>query len=479
MVCEQDGQLHVGDRLVSVNGVSLKGITHSMALQLLKKPMEIVTFVILREGLAKDEEVSSASTNTKKDSTIQASTTTRVKSRFPESKDSPSADSSLLLPVSFESQRDEFRLNSVPSHNSSVTERQERIQVDNLHELHDVSNSDASLETGQNRESANKSDEIELGSDEDETVLGEPPALPCSPPPPPLLDTDEFLDQHFSTSSSVPPFSPPPPPLEEDIVPCEDELQMSSIRVVSPPPALSPRMKELIEQDLFSTEVYQETSDVKSTRNDEALLDTSSFVNQTDALGLDMKTKDGTLTSEHALITEPPLSSTHLLASHSSTLPVFEIEKDKQSAINKIATPSHVVGVDNGLSSGHSVNTTPICGRDSRGKELEERANTVKPVEGRRVENVPFVITYQRKFRGLGVKVDLSGEGKVLVTEVSSFGMVGKDGNIRYRHKKKISLRQQLTFRNTTTGFYAKCCLRNERRNSILITRQYPDLGSS
>ena len=122
MVCAQDGQLHIGDRLVSVNGVSLKGITHSMALQLLKKPMEIVTFVILREGLAKDEEITTASTNTKKDSTIQASTNTQVKSRFPESKDSPSANSSLLSPVSFESQRDEFLLNSVPSHNSIVTE---------------------------------------------------------------------------------------------------------------------------------------------------------------------------------------------------------------------------------------------------------------------------------------------------------------------------------------------------------------------
>lgn len=476
MVCAQDGQLQIGDRLVSVNGVSLKGITHSMALQLLKKPMEIVTFVILREGLAKDEEITSASTNTEKDSTIQASTATQVKSRFPESKGSPSADSSLLSPVSFESQRDEFLLNSVPSHNSSVTERQEQIQMDNLQELHDASHSDASLETGKNRESANKSDEIELGSDEDETVLGNPPALPCSPPPPPLLDADEFLDQHFSTSSPVPPFSPPPPPPEGDMVSCEDELQMSSIRVVSPPPEISPRMKELIEQDLFSTEVYQETSDVESTRNDEALLDTSSFVNQTDALGLNMKTKDDTLTSEHALITESPLSSTNLLASPLSTLPLFEIEKDKQPAINGIATPSHVVGVDNGLSLGHSVNTAPISGRDTRDKKLEERhpeeditssvlpfdvedaerADTVKPVEGRRVENVPFVITYQRKFRGLGVKVDLSGERNVLVTEVSSFGMVGRDGNIRYRHKKKISLRKPPTFCETTTGFLAK-----------------------
>ena len=31
---------------------------------------------------------------------------------------------------------------------------------------------------------------------------------------------------------------------------------------------------------------------------------------------------------------------------------------------------------------------------------------------------------------------------------------------------------------DVTTGFPAKWCLRNERRNSILMTRHYPDLGS-
>ena len=32
---------------------------------------------------------------------------------------------------------------------------------------------------------------------------------------------------------------------------------------------------------------------------------------------------------------------------------------------------------------------------------------------------------------------------------------------------------------DVTTGFPAKWCLRNERRNSILMTRDYPDLGSA
>ena len=41
-----------------------------------------------------------------------------------------------------------------------------------------------------------------------------------------------------------------------------------------------------------------------------------------------------------------------------------------------------------------------------------------------------------------------------------------------------VSLRKQLTFGYATTGFPAKGGLRYERRNSILMMRHYPDLGS-
>ena len=40
------------------------------------------------------------------------------------------------------------------------------------------------------------------------------------------------------------------------------------------------------------------------------------------------------------------------------------------------------------------------------------------------------------------------------------------------------SLRKQPTFGDVTTGFPAKWRLRNKRRNSILMTRYYPDLGN-
>ena len=41
------------------------------------------------------------------------------------------------------------------------------------------------------------------------------------------------------------------------------------------------------------------------------------------------------------------------------------------------------------------------------------------------------------------------------------------------------SLGKMLTVSDSTTGFPAKWRLRNERRNSILMTRRYPDLGSA
>ena len=43
----------------------------------------------------------------------------------------------------------------------------------------------------------------------------------------------------------------------------------------------------------------------------------------------------------------------------------------------------------------------------------------------------------------------------------------------------EVSLGKQPTFGNATTGFPAKWRLRNERRNSILMTCHYPDLGSA
>ena len=49
---------------------------------------------------------------------------------------------------------------------------------------------------------------------------------------------------------------------------------------------------------------------------------------------------------------------------------------------------------------------------------------------------------------------------------------------IFFPRKSLPSLRKQPPFHDVTTGSPAKWRLRNERRNSILMTRHYPDLGS-
>ena len=50
---------------------------------------------------------------------------------------------------------------------------------------------------------------------------------------------------------------------------------------------------------------------------------------------------------------------------------------------------------------------------------------------------------------------------------------------VRFERALYSSLRKQPTLSDATNGFPAKRRLRNERRNSILMTRHYPDLGSA
>ena len=50
---------------------------------------------------------------------------------------------------------------------------------------------------------------------------------------------------------------------------------------------------------------------------------------------------------------------------------------------------------------------------------------------------------------------------------------------LQWCRRELNSLRKQPTFGDAITGFPDKWGVRNERRNSILMTRYYPDLGSS
>ena len=454
MVCAQDGQLQTGDKLVSVNGVSLKGVTHSMALQLLKKPMDVVTFVILREGLTTQGKVTSSSLNQSVAQTpAQNSAIPQDRGEHP--KTLPSKTECAHYPQGV---------------GQTVTLIASQLVDSEFRELQDISH-ESPLVT------------------REETTQEQVPEIPCSPPPSPVLGVDNLLDGDVS----IPPpsFSPPPPPMTPDLtISNDDDLHLSSIPIVSPPPDLSPRMKEFLEQDLCNSaddhdigsresihqeETLQESSDMlnraSSSRNDtvvgwdfESLLEACNDLNSHESE--DVLTFDQISVTETQLVpgdskpkfSYPDLSQAEvskkngLETERSSVVPVesstdiqfravgsandvpssgaknkrtkhglSDKDKDHQTIVNERDVTKEVTSL-----------TPPVSPPHSKGSSEGEASDDVKPVAGRRVENVPFVITYQKKFRSLGIKVDLSGEGKVRVAEVSSFGLVGKDGNIRY-----------------------------------------------
>lgn len=466
MVCAQDGQLHIGDKLVSVNGVSLKGVTHSMALQLLKKPMELVTFVILREGLQTSGKATSTSTQ---------STT-----------ESPPQNAPIMQ---------DQKVHNEPQ-SPLPTKHADKLQSEGQ------PTSPMGSQVDNESKSFEESRESPSVSKDDESTEEQIPEVPCSPPPSPLLEVDHLLDSYVSMPP--PSFSPPPPPLPaEDTTPSEEDLSISSIPIVSPPPDLSPRMKKFMEQDLFSTDDHEGTESQEPTRQ-EISQDTSSKINQVSSPGNDKVTgwdlqslleacndlntyeNDDVVNSEQSSITEVPLvpvaSNPNLSSPRLSGL-TSETKISKKNDLEKMterdlaipvesSTDIHSLTIESGIDyqSGSKVSTSGLSEGDkdlktllkgeggdiSKGlksltlppspfhsKDSSDRkiSDDVKPVAGRRVENVPFVITYQKKFRSLGMKVDLSGEGKVIVTEVSSFGLVGKDGNIRYELCKIMNKR--------------------------------------
>ena len=432
MVCAQDGQLHIGDKLVSVNGVSLKGITHSMALQLVKKPMELVTFVILREGVEPQRRVSSPSQSKSDSSSGQNSAVAQKKGILSEPLFTLKTEQAEKLP------RAEKPVPPIKSQRSIESEK-----LDKRGESHSTSSEDGNAE---------------------EDV----PKVPCTPPPSPLVGVDHLLDSDLSV---LPPsFSPPPPP-ELAAFPSlgDEDVSLSAIPVVSPPPDLSPRMKEFLEKDPFRP--FQENNSLKFTHDDEIKPESSSALNQASSpdseavVGWDFQSlldacndlntyeNDGVFTSERTSITEAPSVTGDSKPKVLSVLST-ETKNTKENNLQKrleTSIGSQAVENRNDFPSKHSKSQISRPGFGERDKVLRstvEKHDTkdlispekttehkidddVKPVAGRRVENVPFVITYQKKFRSLGVKVDLTEEGEVVVSDVSSFGLVGKDGNIR------------------------------------------------
>ena len=420
MVCAQDGQLQTGDKLVSVNGVSLKGVTHSMALQLLKKPTELVTFVILREGEDPQERVSSPVSEWKSDLSSGQNYTL-------------AQDSGTHGELSSSSRREEAK--TLPCAEKAIF----------------PSKSQWSREL----KKLESRDEPHSRSNEDRNIEEDIPELPSSPPPPPLLDADDLLENDLSIA--LPSFSPPPPPVPP---PVDDVLPLSPIPVVSPPPILSPRMKEFLEQDTFRADRHESNNIQDDEISPESSINQACFRGNKTGTGWDFQSlldacndlntneNDDEFISGQTTSTEatslsgnckPSLPSETMktkdtfsekLLETSTGSPAEESGHEQQNLDLEKLSAKPKFGVDKGLLS-------PVKGPNTKKMTtpsiIKHKIDVdVKPVAGRRDENVPFAIIYQKKFRNLGFKVDLTEEGKVIVSDVSSFGLVGKDGNIRY-----------------------------------------------
>ena len=222
MVCAQDGQLRIGDRLVSVNGVSLKGVTHSLALQLLKKPMEQVIFVVLRESL--DTLSNKRSGVGEIDPSNQLSPRTPssgIERKLQNGPSSPNLALSDLGKASFLQSSLEFQHSSTsaPIPQPSKLETNEGSAALILSPL-------ALLEPQEvivPGKSDLTTDEIFSDNTNEEITPDEPPELPCSPPPPPLLDVEDFFDDDNLSVPSLPSLSLIPAPLPSEVTSTNEE----------------------------------------------------------------------------------------------------------------------------------------------------------------------------------------------------------------------------------------------------------------
>jgi len=105
----------------------------------------------------------------------------------------------------------------------------------------------------------------------------------------------------------------------------------------------------------------------------------------------------------------------------------------------------------------------------------------------RKLEHIPCCF-HQRSTASLGLMVTfwVMFEKQIHHLNVACFAgniyfNVWRVGNMCTLNKIMPSccLRKQPTFGDTTTGFPTKWNLRNEHRNSIMMMRHYPDLGSA
>ena len=450
MVCAQDGQLRIGDRLVSVNGVSLKGVTHSLALQLLKKPMEQVIFVILREGLETLRDKTSGVVG-EIDPSIRLSAKTPGQGIERKLQNGPSSPDLALSDVGKASIDDSYLQSSLELQPSSISAlRPQRSKLETTEESTIVLSPLAGLESQEVivPGKSENTDEILPDNTNEEITPDEPPELPCSPPPPPLLDVEDFFDDDNVSVPSLPSLSLIPSPLPSEVTSTnEEDFTISSLPIVTPPPELSPRMRDIIEQDALKPGDSDGRSSCNSSDINDILPETSSINQAVFSDDTNFQTSSKSDDSMSSINDDQHSSEPPSVTESKSSFSLSHMKPSIAPLASQASIPLHLISPDNLPSESPSnkflVGSDKSFGKKNSGGHMgssdlplhlennNDHGAEIKAVEGRRVENMPFAITYQKKFRSLGMKVDASQDGNVFVSELSSFGMVAKDGNIR------------------------------------------------
>lgn len=381
--------------MVSLNGESIANVSRTTALQTLKKPSERVTVVALRES-----------------NTGQSRPQTSIV-QVHHSFEDETAESWQHKPQNIDSQNTSphniYLSNADPQGTNIHDPRTLNTYMQNTSpndtDLQDIGtqNVDSQSTTSQNTESY--SDGFSNHQPEQEN----------------------YLHNGHEMKNIIPPFNLTPPliPQEE---PDEDETEQKALlpqiddNLTSKDTASTPLL-----QSLFPSEPMEQ--EVPLPQSFERKIDDNINIEAAETMesvAIDTNTYD----SKHAVVME---TVTMVTPSR-----VFEQALNTETR-KPVAMESNSPSIDtviDSMSSVHSATDTTIINerpvnQNAVAMEMTELDAAPRPMIGKRHETRPFVIEYEKKYRSFGLSTCLDDKGKLVVSEVSSFGLVGKDGNIQ------------------------------------------------
>ncbi|XP_048583633.1 uncharacterized protein LOC5517610 isoform X2 [Nematostella vectensis] len=380
-VCDRNGKLQPGDRLISMNGESLTNVTHSTALHILKKPTDKVVLVILRDV---HDLTSEAANQNIAVAQVHKPSSNRVIPKLPP----PKNDLKSHDHVSKHS-RDFTNGKQAIASEDSKTSKHSNVSVDN----------------------------------DDDAFAPEPPLSP--PPSPP-----ESYNSEPEDSPLVGPSKPPTPPPFDDEHAAENDLLLSREERSDSPTNVAFREKP---RRISNNNTYTSKDRGVSLDSDTSYGSDSVFTS-----GSEGKETSRTFPDGSKVILPPPLIQGYSNIKNSKLRSTKPNSVDYPKTTPKERSPKKQLQIGSPRSAVAAMDTTQSRVAKSKtsrddivAMEMTELRSQAKYVFGVRHECEPFVIEFQKKFRSLGIKAGLNDSGRVVVTEVSSFGLVGKDGNIR------------------------------------------------